>query len=200
MKLFYTKGACSLVVRIVINELGLNANYESVNLKTKKAESNKDFLKINPKGAVPTLELDNGEILTENAVILQFLADTAGAHQLLPALGNFKRYQVLEWINYIATEIHKSFAPLFNPTIPQEFKNEVLLPAIKAKFKFLSNHLQQGQYLMGSDFMLPDAYLFVMLLWTSHFSIDLNEWPNLARYFNELKKRNSVEKSLNEEG
>src|SRR5690349_19217638 len=122
MKLYYSKGACSLAVRIIINEIGLQSEYEAVDLKTKKTATGQDFLKINPKGSVPVIQTDEKQILTENAVIQQYLADTNKATQLLPALGNFERYRVLEWLNFISTELHKGFSPLFNPNVPNELK------------------------------------------------------------------------------
>lgn len=199
MKLYYTKGACSLVVRIVINEIGLTAEFEAVNLRTKKTETGKDFLNINPKGSVPTLELNNGEVLTENAVILQYLADDSNATKLLPKVGDFKRYRVLEWINFISTELHKSIGPLFNPAMSEEMKNQILLPLIRTKLSYVDRHLQHHQYLLGDDFTLPDAYLFVMILWTSFFHIDLTEWKNLTRYFNTLNHRKSIQQSIKQE-
>lgn len=200
MKLYYTKGACSLVDRIIINELGLKCEYESVDLKKKETETKKDFLTINPKGAVPVLQLSNGEILTENAVIIQYLADNARADQLLPAIGNFERYRVLEWVNYVATEVHKSFGPLFNPTVPQQIKDDIFIPLIKSKYKYVNKHLQGNKFLLGEHFTLPDAYMFVMILWASHFNIDMKEYEHLYRYYSELKQRESVQKSLEEEG
>lgn len=122
MKLYYTQAACSLAVRITINEIGLKCDYESVDLKAKKTEKGEDFLKINPKGAVPVLKTNDGEILTENAVILQYLADTNSATKLLPGTGDFKRYRILEWLNYITTELHKTIGALFNPELPQKLK------------------------------------------------------------------------------
>lgn len=200
MKLYFSKGACSLVVRICIHEIGLDSTFESVNLKTKKTESGSDFLDINPKGAVPTLELQNGDTLTENAVILQYLCDISNAIQLLPPLGNINRYKVLEWVNYISTELHKGIGALFNPSISQELKKDVFIPIIKNKLNYVNQHLQNHQYLIGDQFTLPDAYLFVMLKWTSYFNIDLNEWDNLSRYFKTLGQRNSIQLSLKEEG
>lgn len=200
MKLFYTKGACSLICRIVINEIGIEASYESVNLGTKVTESGTNFLTINPKGSVPVLQLDSGEKLTENAVIIQYLADTYKATDLLPALGHFERYKVLEWVNYLTTEIHKSFSPLFSPAIPAELKSSIFIPLIEKKFAFLNDHLAHNQYLAGKTFMLPDAYLFVMLLWARGMKIDVNQWPHLIRYQAELQKRESIEKSLKQEG
>jgi glutathione S-transferase len=199
MNLFYTRGACSLVVRIVINELELKSEFESVNLQSKQTESKHDFLTINPKGSVPTLQLDNGEILTENAVILQYLADTAKAHTLLPAIGHFERYRVLEWVNYITTEVHKSFGALFNPNIPQDIKNSVFIPLIKSKFKYINNHLQDKKHLLGEHFTLPDAYLFVMLQWAVTMKINLDEWTYLTHYHKMLNDRASIRQSLKEE-
>lgn len=200
MKLYYTKGACSLAVRIVINEIGLTCDYESVDLRTKQTETGQDFLTINAKGAVPTFVTNEGQVLTENAVIQQYLADTNQATTLLPALGNFERYRVLERLNYVATELHKGFSPLFNPAMPQEAKDSVIIPQLKVKFTSLDKLLQRQPYLCGDHFTLPDAYFFVMILWAVNLKFNLTEWPNIARYFEELKKRQSVKQSLSDEG
>jgi len=200
MKLYYSKGACSLVVRIIINELGLTCEYESVDLKTKQTKSGADFLKINPKGAVPTIVTNKGDILTENSVIQQYLADDAHADQLLPEIGDFNRYRVLEWLNYITTDVHKGFSPMFNPNIPQEVKEKIFIPNLTSKFTHIDKHLEHQQYLFGDHFTLPDAYLFVMTTWAAGIKFDLKQWPHLSRHFAELLKRKSVEKSLQEEG
>lgn len=200
MKLYYAKGACSLVVRIVINEIDVACSYEAVDLRKKRTESDQDFLKINPKGAVPTLELDNGTILTENAVILQYLADTNKADKLLPAVGHFERYRVLEWVNYITTEVHKGFGALFNPSVPEELKNDLFIPMLVKKFKFINEALNAKKYLAGDNFTLPDAYLFVMVRWAQHFKIDLSEYTNLVNYFEGLRNHPSIIRSLKEEG
>lgn len=200
MKLYYSKGACSLAVRIIINELAIPCDYESVNLKTKKTETGGDFLKINPKGSVPTLELANKEILTENTAIQQYLADEFKATPLLPAVGNFKRYRVLEWLSFTSSDLHKGFAPLFNPTVPQEDKDKIFIPVLKNKFKFVDEHLSKNKFLLGDSFTLPDAYLFVLIRWFPAFKIELSEFPNLERYKAELKKRRSIQDALTEEG
>ncbi len=199
MKLYYSPGACSLIVRIVINELGLESSYEAVNLKTKKTANGHDYLTINPKGSVPLLELDDGLSLTENAIIIQYLADKEKALELLPGLHDFNRYRVLEWLNYIATDIHKGFGVLFNPAIPQILKDDVLIPVLKTKFNHINNHLQKHDYLNGSTFTLPDAYLFVMLRWALMFKLNLEQWPHIARYFQNLSERDSIKKSLTDE-
>ncbi|HEX4045543.1 MAG TPA: glutathione transferase GstA [Gammaproteobacteria bacterium] len=200
MKLYYAKGACSLVCRIVINEVKLPCEYESVDLRTKKTETGQDFFKINPKGSVPTLQVDEKEILTENAVIVQFLAEKAHAVSLLPPVGEFKRYHVLEWLNYVATEWHKGVGSLFNAQYPAEVKETVLIPAITKKVQFVNHHLEQHRYLFGEQFTLPDAYLFVMMTWLVHFKFDLAQYPALERYFKELLQHPSVKISLEQEG
>jgi glutathione S-transferase len=200
MKLYYSKGACSLVPRIIINEIGLPCEYIAVDLKTKKTEAGEDFLKINPKGAVPTLMTNKAAVLTENAVILQYLADTNHATQLLPPINDFMRYRVLEWLNYITTELHKGFGPLFNPNVTQEMKDKIVLPILRSKFNYVNKHLENYTYLLGDNFTLPDAYLFVMLTWAKKFKFDFNEWPNISRYLLELQKRKSIQQSLKEEG
>ena len=200
MKLYYTKGACSLAARIIINELALTCEYEAVDLKTKRTEKNQDFLQINPKGAVPTLETKNGEILTENAVIQQYLAEEANATQLLPMMGDFKRYRVLEWLNYVATELHKGFGPLFNPSVDKKTKDEIFIPLLQAKFNYIDQQLQSKPFLLDT-FTLPDAYLFVMIFWSLHFKFPLSSsWPHLSRYFTQLQTRQSIQHALNEEG
>jgi len=183
MKLYYSKGACSLAVRIVINEIGLSCQYEAVDLKSKKTEHGGDFYLVNPKGSVPTLVTNDGEILTENSIIQQYLAETNNASQLLPALGDFKRYRVLEWLNYVSTELHKGCAPLFNPNVPQEVKESVFIPAIKNKLGFVDKQLATNPYLAGTQYSLADGYLFVILTWLRHFKIDTADWSHIEKYF-----------------
>jgi len=200
MKLYYTKAACSLVVRIIINELDLTCEYESVDLKSKKTEKGEDFLNVNPKGAVPTLRTNDGDILTENAIILQYLADTNHATQLLAKVGEIKRYHALEWVNYVTTELHKTIGAMFNPMITQEMKDSLFIPLIKTKLNYVNKHLESKNYLYDDHFTLADAYLFVMLNWVQFFKMNVDSWPNLARYHQELKGRKSILKSLQEEG
>jgi len=200
MKLYYSKGTCSLAPRIVIHELQLSCSFEAVNLTTKKTETGADFLNINPKGSVPALELDNGTILTENLVIQQYLADTFNGQHLLPPLGNFNRYRVLEWLSFASSDLHKSFGPLFNPEIPTTLKDSVFKPLLFKRLSYLDTHLAQSKYLVGNEFTLPDAYVFVTLTWLHYFHIALEEWPHLQHYFERIKQRDSVIKALTEEG
>jgi glutathione S-transferase len=200
MKLYYSKGACSLASRIIINELGLTCEYEAVDLPKKLTQDGKNFFAINPKGSVPVLITNNNETLTENAVILQYLADTNQANNLLPPVGNFGRYRVLESLNYIATELHKGFGPLFNPNIPQELKDKIFLPAIKAKLTYINGQLELNKFVAGDQFTLPDAYLFTVLRWALFFKIDFKEWSQLPEYFQDLSNRKSIKESVEQEG
>ncbi|MDQ2994112.1 MAG: glutathione transferase GstA [Pseudomonadota bacterium] len=192
MKLYYKKGACSLVVRIVIHELGLPCDYEAVDLKTKVTETGVDFLTINPKGAVPTLITDDGKVLTENAVIQQYLVDTHHASTLLPPVGDFNRYRVLEWLNFITTDIHKGFGPLFDPQIPDTIKKDVVIPTLQRKFSIANQALENNAFLTGDHFTLPDAYLFVMLTWAHQIKIYLSDLTHLTRFFDELEQRKTI--------
>lgn len=200
MKLYFSKGACSLAVRILLNELNIPCEYESVNLAKKQTETGQDYKEINPKGAVPALQLDNGEILTENMAIQQFLVDKKHATQLLPDAPDFKRYRAIEWFSFITSDLHKTASALFNHDLPQEIKDKYFLPIFKSKLKVFDDHLANSKYLLGEEYMLPDGYLFVILLWIKAFKLDLKDWKNLARFVGDMKDREAVKKSLKEEG
>lgn len=199
MKLYFTPGACSLVIRIILNEIGCDVQYESVDLRAKKTASGNDFLMFNPKGSVPALALDNGQILTENAVILQYLADTYPAAQLLPSIGNFQRYRVLEWLNFITTELHKGIGILFNPAITPDLRSDIFEPLILRKLTYVDQALSASTYVSGDSFTLPDAYLFVMLRWIDHFHIDRSGYKHLTRYQTNLQQRPAIQKALAQE-
>lgn len=200
MKLYYSPGACSLVVHIIICELSIPCELEAVNLKTKETSSGKDFWKINPKGQVPTLVLDNQEVLTENLAILQYLAEKTDAVLLLPSIRELKRYRVLEWMVFISTELHKGFGPFFNPKVPLEMKEDIFKPLLKKKFQWVEDNLKGKDYLLGDVFTLPDAYLFVMLTWLPVVKIPLSDFPSLSAYYDRLTQRESIQKALKEEG
>jgi glutathione S-transferase len=199
VKLYYYKGSCSLVVRIILNELGITFQEEEVDLRNKKTASGANFLEINPKGAVPTVVLNDGDVLTENQVILQYLADTTAGQTLLPSVGNIKRYHTLEWLNYISTEMHKTLGMFFNPSASDEIKMKVLTPLIMTRFKYVNSQLSKGSYLMGEQFGLPDAYLFVMVRWAQYFKFDLSELTHLHEFMDRTLIRPSVVKSLQQE-
>ena len=199
MKLYYTSSVCSLAVRILLHELGLSCEYEAVNLKTKQTHSDENYLDINPKGSVPALLLNNGEILTENAVILQYLTDTHQAHNMLPAVGDMKRYRTLEWLNYISTDLHRYCSPLFWSKMPIEVKQDLYTPILHNKLAIVDKHLQNNTFLMGNEFSIADPYLIVILVWLAKLNMPMTPWPNLIRYYTMMKEREAVRLALTEE-
>lgn len=199
MKLYYSKGACSLAVRITLHEAEIEFASEAVNLKTKQTEGGKNYLDINPKGSVPALQLDNGEILTEGNVIQVWLADHYGVMDLLPPLSDFRRYRVLEWLNFISTELHKNCSPLFNPEVPEALRETVFRPLLQRKLNTVEQYLQKQVYLGGESVSLADSYLFVILRWLGALKVELAKYPALLRYFNQMTTRPSVQKALQEE-
>lgn len=197
MKLYYAPGACSQAPHIILHETELPFDSVRVDLGTKRLESGEDFLAIAPKGAVPLLELDDGELLSENAVILQYIADQAPGWHLIPPYGTMERYRVLEWLNYIATELHKGFAPLFHPTgEPRDHA----MAAIAEKFDYVEATLGDGPYLTGEDFGVADAYLFVVLGWARVFHFDFTRWPGLRAFRQRVGDRPAVRATLHDEG
>lgn len=199
MKLYYSSRACSLAPHIALREAGLDFEPVKVDLKAKKLDGGGDYFAINPKGAVPALGLDNGEVLTENAAVLQYIGDQAPSSGLIPKLGDFERYRVLEWLNYIATELHKGFGPLWNPASSPEVKDSTR-ELIGKKFDYVQQRLGDRPYLMGDDFTLPDAYLFVILSWTWPHEIDLQRWPGLFAFTKRVSERPAVGAALKAEG
>jgi glutathione S-transferase len=197
MKLYYSPGACSLSPHIVLNEAGLAFDAESVDLASKKTKSGADYKAINPKGAVPALQLDNGQVLTEVSAIVQYIADQRPATKLAPAAGTLERYRLQEWLNYIASEIHKGISPMFNPKVTEEWK-QIIKDNLGPKFDYLSKQLQAKDYLMGA-FSAADAYLFTILGWTKHVNIDLAKWPVLAKYMERVGARPAVKATLEAE-
>jgi glutathione S-transferase len=199
MKLYYGKGACSLSPHIVLLEAGLPYSLEKVDLATKKTENGTDYLSINSKGSVPTLELEDGRRLTEGPAIVQFLADQKPDSGLAPRAGSFERYQLMEILNFITSEVHKNFSPLFNPQASAEAQ-AAARTAIGKKFDWLSGFLGGKSHLMGNGFTVADAYLFTILGWTGHVGIDLKKWPVLADYHSRIAQRPKVQQALREEG
>jgi len=199
MKLFYVKGACSLNSRIIINELGIDVEFIAINPADKTTEQGEDFMKINPKGSVPALMLENGEVLTEGAIITQYLADTFKNHTLLPEVGNFKRYRVLEMNNHIATDLHKTCSPIFNKQIPDQIKSDILKPILIGRLNGLNTVLKNTPYLTGNDFTIADSYFFVVLSWMGHLQIDLSSFVAINEFIAKVNKIPSVIKALSDE-
>lgn len=199
MKLYYSPGACSLSPHIVLLEAGLPYTLVKTDLKTKKTEGGADYLAINSKGAVPALELDDGRVLTEGPAVVQYLADQKPESGLAPRAGTFERYQLMEILNYITSEVHKGFTPLFNPESSAEMK-QTSVSALSKKFDWLSGFLGGKNFLLGNTFTVADAYLFTVLNWTGFVKIDLAKWPALAAYKARIAQRPKVLAALKEEG
>lgn len=191
MKLYYSPGACSQAPHILLHEIGLHHEAARVDLKAKKLEDGSDYRLVNAKGAVPALQLDSGEILTENAVILQYLGDRASWPEVLPPLGDFRRYRVLELVNFITTELHKRFGFLFNPKATEETR-QLVIADLRTKLDYIDSQLGEGPFLMGDSLTLPDPYLFVITGWAEKMLGGLGPWPRLAAFREQMLQRPSV--------
>lgn len=199
MKLYYSPGACSLSPHIVLNEGGFTYDTERVDLASGKTETGADYRAVNPNGYVPALLLDDGQVLTEGPAIVQYLADRVPEKRLAPPAGTMERYRLMEWLNFISTELHKGFGALFNPQAPEEWKT-----AVKAQLAQRIGHVSQRlagkTYIMGDDFTVADAYLFTVLGWSQYVGLDLSPWPMLAAYLGRVAARPAVQAALKAEG
>jgi glutathione S-transferase len=199
MKLYYSPGACSLSPHIALLEAGLPYDLVKVDLKAKTLENGDDYLKVNPKGQVPALALDSGELVTEGPVIVQMIADKAAGTNLAPARDSTERYKLLEWLNFLTSEVHKSFGPMFSPVLADDakafFKDRVM-----GKFKYIDGALAGHDYLLGQQFTVADGYLFTMLSWADRMKFDLSGMPNLVAYKDRVAARPKVKEALIKEG
>lgn len=199
MKLYYSPGACSLSPHIVLREAGLAFEPVLASTKTHKLQDGTDYYGINPKGYVPLLELDNGERLSEGPVIVQYIADQVPAKKLAPPAGTMARYRLQEWLNFITSELHKGFSPLFNPAVPEDAK-----PLFRAKladrFKWVDSQLAGKQYLMGDEFSVADAYLFTVTSWGGYVGVDTSSLANLGAFMARMKARPAVQEAMKTEG
>ncbi len=199
MKLFYTPGACSMACHITLRELALPFDLIKVDLATGRTETGDDFRILNPKGYVPALELDHGEWLTENQVILQYLVDQVPAGDLAPPQGTLERYRLMEWLAFIATELHKGFAPLWNRDLPKEV-HQMARERLGKRFGFVEKTLLGHEWLLGPNFTIADAYLFTVLNWAHVLKMDLSPWPGLESYIHRVGNRPHVKATLTAEG
>lgn len=199
MKLYYSNGACSLSPHIVLRESGLPFTLVRASTKTHALDDGTDYYTINPKGSVPLLELDSGERLTEGPAIVQYIADQAPGKNLAPAAGTMGRYRVQEWLNFITSELHKGYSPLFNPKTPEEYKH-VAREILGRKYAYVESQLAGKQYLMGDSFTVPDAYLFTVSSWAKHVGVDLSPFPNLQAFMARMSARPAVQAALEAEG
>ena len=198
MKLYYTPGACSQAPHIAIHELGLPYDAVKVDLATHKLEDGTDYRTINPKGYVPTLELDDGTRITEANVILQYLAEQKPG-RLAPAFGTRERWKLMEWLAFIASEVHKGFGPLWNPQTPADVR-ERTVKALGNRFGYVAQTLDKQPFLMGNEFTIADAYLFVVLNWSGLHKVDLSPWPALQQFQARVAARPGVQAALKAEG
>ena len=199
MKLYFSPGACSLAPHITLLEAGLPFTADKVDMRTHRTSDGQDFDAINPKGYVPTLALDNGEVLTEVQAILQYLADQKPGAQLAPPAGTMLHYRLLEWLSFISSELHKNFGPLLTPGAVEAAK----APArekLGKRLNYLANHLASRQYVVGEHFTVADAYLYTVLTWTRLVGIELAAWPVLAAYRDRVQQRPAVQAARRAEG
>jgi glutathione S-transferase len=199
MKLYFSPGACSLSPHITFREAGLPVTLVKASTKTHTLDDGTDYYTIHPKGYVPLLELDNGERLSEGPAIVQYLADQNPASGLAPAAGTLPRYRLQEWLNFITSELHKQFSPMFQQSTPAEYK-EILKGKISKRYDWLSENLGDKDYLMGKQFTVADAYLFTILRWTDFVGLHLDKWPVLAAYKARVEARPKVREALLAEG
>lgn len=199
MKLFLKAGACSLSPHIVLEESGLQYDTEAVDLKTKITASGGDFLAVNPKGYVPALQLDDGEVLTEGPAILQYLADLVPERKLAPGNGSIERYRLQSWLTFIGTELHKSFTPFFNPAAGDDWRS-LAMANLERRLAYTDGQLAGKSFLMGEDFTIADAYLFTVLSWGKFIRLDLARWPKLSAYQARIAGRPAVQAALKAEG
>jgi glutathione S-transferase len=198
MKLYFANGTCSLAPHVVLREAGLAFELEKVDLGKKVTSSGADYLTINPKGYVPALRLDDGQVLTEGPAMVQYIADQKPDAGLAPRAGTIERYRLQEWLNYISTELHKQYSPLFNKNMSDETK-AMVREYLGKRIAFVAASLEGKQYLMGERFSVADPYLFTVLRWSKHVSIDLAQWPAIGPYMARVGERESVKAALDAE-
>jgi glutathione S-transferase len=198
MKLYYTPGACSQAPHIALQELGLPFEAVKVDLVKHKLEDGSDYRAVNPKGYVPLLVLDDGTSITEANVILQYIADRKPG-QLAPVFGTKERWKLMEWLAFIATEVHKGFGPLWNPQTPADVR-ERTIQALGNRFSLIAETLSKQPFLTGNEFTIADAYLFVILNWSGMHKVDLSSWPALQQFQARVAARPAVQATLKAEG
>ena len=199
MKLYYSAGACSLSPHIALREAGMKFELVRTALKTHTLADGADYYAINPKGQVPLLELDDGARLSEGPAILQYIADHAPASGLAPVAGTMARYRLMEWLNFITSDLHKTFAPLFNSRMPAEAK-AIFVATLQEKFAYVDRQLEGRDYLMGERFCVADGYLFTVSNWTAHVGVDIANLKNLAAYRARVAARPAVKEAMRAEG
>jgi glutathione S-transferase len=198
MKLYYLKGACSLASYISLCESGLKFEAVAVDRQTKKTADGHDYNQINPKGYVPSLRLDNGDVLTENVAVLQYIADQAPAAKLAPPAGTMERYRLIEWLAFVNSEVHKAISPVFGPN--SEDVKSFARGNLTRRLDWLDKEWGKRQFLMGDQFTVADSYLFVVLGWLPRVGFDMAKWPALRDFHERVSRRPAVQQALKGEG
>jgi len=199
MKLYYSPGACSMSQHIVLHETGAKFDIVKVDLGTHKTETGEDYYAINPKGAVPALMLDNGEVLTENVAIAQYVGDHAKESHIMPKAGTMERYREVEWLNWVSAEFHKPMGSLFGKDMAAK-AGDLIKANVEKKLAYLDQHLAKHEYLVGNHFTAADAYAFTILGWAGHVGVDLSAHKNVGAYMGRVAQRPAVQATLKAEG
>lgn len=199
MKLYFATGSCGLAPQIALREAQQTFDLIKVDFKTKTTIEG-DYFQVTPKGFVPALQLDDGEVITEGAVVLQWIADHNPERRLMPAPGSPERYRALEWLNYIATDMHKGYATLFSPFLDDASKVRFIYGNLSTRFEYLEEHLSRNDYLLGPEFSVADAYLYNILTWSHRVNVDLSAYAAIQRFMERMGERDSVRASLEAEG
>ena len=199
MKLYYSPGACSLSPHIVLNEAGLPFEKIKADTKTKVLPDGSDYRSVNPLGYVPLLELDDGTRITEGPAIVQYIADQVPAKKLAPPNGTMERVKLQTWLNFVTSELHKGFSPLFNPSMPDEAK-KIFRERLGTRFAYLDKHLASNDHLMGKDFSVADAYAFVVSNWAGRVDVDLSSHANVLAWRKRVGARPAVQAAMKAEG
>lgn len=199
MKLYYSPGACSLASHIIGVEAGLQLELVKVDLSTHLTATGEDYYGINPKGYIPAVQLDNGEVLTEGVAILQYFADQNEGSNLIPKAGTFERYRAQEWLTFISSEVHKGFGPLWNKAIAPEAR-EFAISKLNTRFDYINKHLSGKTFILNETFSVADAYLFTVLRWSSILNVDLSNYPELTAFVARVSALPSAQKAMKDEG
>jgi glutathione S-transferase len=199
MKLYYSPGACSLSPHIVAREAGIDLQLEKVDTKSHTYASGADFYKVNPKGYVPALEIEAGEVLTEGPAIVQYLGDRKPQSGIVPPAGSPERYRLQEMLGFVNSEVHKTYSPLFNNAITPGYAED-RKEYLRKRYKFLDEHLANHEYLVGNKFSAADAYLFAVTNWAQYVKLDLSPFPNVQAFQQRIAARPAVRQAMKEEG
>jgi glutathione S-transferase len=199
MKLYYLPGACSLASLISLLEVGAKFEAVAVDRKTKKLPDGRDYAEVNPKGYVPALELDDGEVLTENTAVLPYIADLNSSANLAPPVGTRARLRLQEWLGYLNSELHKNFSVLFNPSAPDAMK-QIAKDTIARRISFIEDRLGDKPYLLGEAFSVADVYLYVILSWRQKLGVDISRFPKVTALYERIRARPAVQAARKAEG